>query len=92
MEPVHVSADGSLFDHDDDAVVLSCGKRLAKDRALLGYILAEYVHGDAEHTRTNYVDKYMMYALDKHHAYTAKSLFIQLQSLPASFLPPTSQL
>ena len=74
MEPVHVSKDDSFFVHDDDAIIMTCGKRLVKARSLLGYILAEYVDGDdADPTRTDCVDKYLMDALAKHHAYTAKS-------------------
>ena len=87
MEPIHVSTDGSLFLHDDDAVVLTCGKRLAKAKALLGYVLAEYIDGDDEEpTRTDCVQKYMMDALAKHHAYTEKSSRNQHRSQSASFL------
>ncbi len=87
MEPVHVSTDGFLFLHDDDAVVLTCGKRLAKAKALLGFVLAEYIDGDDEEpTRTDCVEKYMMDALAKHHAYTEKSSRNQQRSQSASSL------
>ncbi len=46
MEPVHVSPEGSVFIHDDDAVVMSAGIRVTKASALLGYVLAEYVDDD----------------------------------------------
>ena len=46
MEPVHVSPEGSVFIHNDDAVVMSAGHRVTKASALLGYVLAEYVDGD----------------------------------------------
>jgi hypothetical protein len=73
MEPVHVCPEGSVFIHDDDAVVMSARRRVTKASALLGYVLAEYVDGDeADPTRTDCVDKYVMDALDKHHAYTSK--------------------
>jgi hypothetical protein len=73
MEPVHVSEDGSVFIHDDDAVVMTCGKRIAKARSLLGYVVAEYVDGDdQEPTRTDCVDKYVMDAMHKHLAYSSK--------------------
>jgi hypothetical protein len=73
MEPVHVCPEGSVFIHDDDAVVMSAGRRVTKASALLGYVLAEYVDGDeADPTRTDCVDKYVMDALEKHHAYTSK--------------------
>ncbi len=73
MEPVHVSQDGSVFIHDDDAVVMTCGKRIAKAKSLLGYVLAEYFDGDDEEpTRTDYVDKYVMDAMLKHLAYSSK--------------------
>ncbi len=74
MKPVHVSEDDIFFVHDDDAVVMTCGKRLVKARLLIGYVLAEYVDGDdADPTRTDCVDKYIMNALAKHHAYTVKA-------------------
>ncbi len=65
MEPVHVSPEGSVFIHDDDAVVMSAGRRVTKASALLGYVLVEYVDGDeADPTRTDCVDKYVMDALE----------------------------
>jgi hypothetical protein len=74
MEPVHVSSEGSVFIHDDDAVVMSAGRRVTKASALLGYVLAEYVDGDeADPTRTDFVDKYVMNALEKHVAHTSKA-------------------
>jgi hypothetical protein len=48
MEPVHVSKDDTFFVHDDDAVVMTCGKRLVKAKSLIGYVLAEYVDGTAQ--------------------------------------------
>jgi hypothetical protein len=84
MEPVHVSTDGTPFVHDDDVVVMSSGKRLTKASALLGYVLAEYVDGDdAEPTRSDCVDKYVMDAMHKHIAYTSKNTHRQ-RSVKAS--------
>ena len=75
MEPVHVSPESSVFIHNDDAVVMSAGHRVTKASALLGYVLAEYVDGDdADPTRTDCVDIYIMDALKKHGAYTLKAL------------------
>jgi hypothetical protein len=91
MEPVYVSEDDTFFVHDDDAVIMTCGKRLVKARSLIGYVLAEYVDGDdADPTRTDCVDKYIMDALTKHHAYTAKSSRGQSRALSASSLPATT--
>jgi hypothetical protein len=54
----------TFFVHDDDAVVMTCGKRFVKARSLVGYVLAEYVEGDdADPTRTDCVDKCIMNAL-----------------------------
>jgi hypothetical protein len=86
MEPVHVAPDGSVYVHDDDAVVMSGTKRLTKASALLGYALAEYVDGDdANPTRTDCVDKYVMGAMDKHIAFTSKAPRSQL---PRTILSP----
>jgi hypothetical protein len=91
MEPVHVSQYDDFYVHDDDTVIMTCGKRLVKARSLLGYVLAEYVDGDdADPTRTDCVDKYIMDALAKHHAYTAKSNRVQSRALSASSLQAQS--
>ena len=91
MEPVHVSKDDTFYVHDNDAVVMTCAKRLVKAKSLLGYVLAEYVDGDdADPTRTDCVDKYLMDALAKHHAYTAKANRVQSRSQSTSSLPATS--
>ena len=85
MEPVHVSKDDTFIIHDDDAVVMTCGKRLVKARSLIGYVLAEYVDGDdADPTRTDCVDKYIMDALVKHHAYSAKAKHIPCKTCMGS--------
>jgi hypothetical protein len=89
MEPVHVSQDGSVFIHDDDAVVMTCGKRITKARCLLGYVLAEYVDGDAEEpTRIDCVDKYIMDAMHKHLAYSSKAPRSQRDPDRSSLSPP----
>ena len=89
MEPVHVSQDGSVFIHDDDAVVMTCGKRIAKARSLLGYVLAEYVDGDdQEPTRTDCVDKYVMDAMHKHLAYSSKATRSQRVQEKSCLSPP----
>ena len=44
--------------------------RLTKNAKLVGYILAQYIDGDAEDpTRTDCVDLYIEDALPKHRAY-----------------------
>jgi hypothetical protein len=94
IEPVHVSTDGTVFIHDDGAVIIYAGKCLTKTSALLGYFLAEYVDGDdADPTRTDCVDKYVMNALHKHLAYKSKATpqptaFRPYKPQPASPLPP----
>ncbi len=91
MEPVHVCTDGMPFVHDDDVVVMSSGKRLTKANALLGYVLAEYVDGDAaELTRSDCVDKYVMDAMQKHVAYTSKNTHSQRPPARTSLSPPRS--
>ncbi len=90
VEPVHVSADGTPFVHDDDVVVMTTGQRLTKASALLGYVLAEYVDGDdAESTRSDCVDKYVMNAMQKHVAYTtSKNTASQRPPARTSLSPP----
>ena len=89
MEPVHVSPDGAIFIHDDDAVVMTCGKRISKARALLGYVLAQYVNGDDEEpTRTDCVDKYVMDAMQKHDAYTSNQRHTLRTPARTSLSPP----
>jgi hypothetical protein len=88
MEPVHVAPDGTVFVHDDDTVVMSGAKRLTKASALLGYVVAEYVDGDdADPTRTDCVDKYVMGAMDKHIAFMSKAPRSQ-QAHPRTVLSP----
>ena len=89
MEPVHVCPEGGNFIHNDDAVVMSAGHRVTKASALLGYVLAEYVDGDnADPTRTDCVDIYVMDALQKHDAYTSKALRSQQAPNRTSLSPP----
>jgi hypothetical protein len=73
MEPIHVHDDGSVYMIDADVVRCSNGKKLTKAKSLLGYILAEYIEGDdAEPTRSDCVERYIMNALQKHHAFNLK--------------------
>ena len=66
MEPIHVHDDGSIYMNDADVVRCSNGKKLTKAKSLLGYILAEYIEGDdAEPTRSDCVERYIMNALQK---------------------------
>ncbi len=63
----------NVYMNDADVVRCSNGKKLTKANILLGYILAEYIEGDnAEPTRSDCVDRYIMNALQKHHAFNLK--------------------
>jgi hypothetical protein len=74
MEPVHLRTDGTVFMHEDDVVRCSNARIMTKAKAYLGYILAEYVDGDeAEPTRSDCVDRYIMNALQKHEAFLHKT-------------------
>ncbi len=68
---------------------MSAGHRVTKASALLGYVLAEYFDGDeADPTRTDCVDIYVMDALKKHVAYTSKALHSQQAPKRISLSPP----
>jgi hypothetical protein len=74
MEPVHVQGDGSLYQLDGDVVHLSDGKILTKTKKIIGYILAEYIDGDdADPTRSDCLDRYALYTLDKHQKFLLKT-------------------
>ena len=74
MEPVHLHKDGTVFMLDEDVVRCSKGRIMTKAKAYLGYILAEYIDGDdAEPTRSDCVDRYMMNSLEKHEAFLQKT-------------------
>jgi hypothetical protein len=74
MEPVHLRTDGSLFQLDDDVMVMSNGKTVTNANKLIGYILAEYIDGnDAEPTRSDCVDRYAFHALEKHQTFLLKT-------------------
>jgi hypothetical protein len=73
MELIHVHPDGSLYRLDEDVVRLNNGKTMTMANKLIGYILVEYVDGDdAEPTRSDCVDRYAFYALEKQQAYMLK--------------------
>jgi gas vesicle protein len=74
MEPVYLHEDGSLFMREEDVVRCSNGRLMTKARAYLVYILAEYIDGDeAEPTRSDCVDRYIMNSLQKHEAFVRKT-------------------
>ena len=74
MEPVHVHADGGLYQLDDDVLLMSNGTTVTKANKLIGYILAEYIDGDnAEPTRSDCVDRYAFHALEKHQTFLQKT-------------------
>ena len=78
LEPVDLLASG-LFEVPDEHTVLGPkGVRLTKSKALLGYVLAQYIDGDeAEPTRSDCVDLYIENALVKLKAYLFKILQLQ---------------
>ncbi len=55
--PIHLSSEGQFYVADEDAVIGFKGIRVTKSKALLGYILAQYIDGDEEEpTRSDCVD------------------------------------
>ena len=68
-----------LFEVPDEHTVLGPkGVSLTKSKALLGYVLAQYIDGDeAEPTRSDCVDLYIENALVKLKAYLFKLLQLQ---------------
>ncbi len=73
LEPIHVSTSGEFYVVDEDVVVGPKGICVTKSKALLGYILAQYVDGDEEEpTRTDCVDLYVESAMEKLKAYVFK--------------------
>ena len=58
---------------DEDCIVGPKGARLTKSKALIGYILAQYIDGDEEEpTRSDCVDLYIENAMEKLTAYLYK--------------------
>jgi hypothetical protein len=73
LEPVHLTASGNFEVADEDSIVGPNGVRLTKSKALLGYILAQYIDGDDEEpTRSECVDVYIENAIEKLKAYVHK--------------------
>ena len=72
LEPIHLAADGSYYVHNDDCVVGSIGTRVTKAKCYLGFIIAQYIHGDDEEPeRTVCVDEYMANAIERNASYEA---------------------
>ncbi len=68
----------SLFQLDDDVMVMSNGKTVTNTNKLIGYILAEYIHGDdAEPTRSDCVDRYACHALQKFQTFLLKTSSVE---------------
>jgi hypothetical protein len=88
LEPIHLSADGSCFVHDNDSVVGPNGTRVTMAKCFRGYILAQYINGDDEDPqRTVCVDEYMTNALERNALYEANCAVKQAlksQGPPAS--------
>ncbi len=57
---------------------------MTKAKAYLGYILAEYIDGDeAEPTRSDCVDRYIMNSLQKHEAFVSKTRYANEARCPS---------
>ncbi len=70
--------------HEEDVVRCSNGQLMTKAKAYLGYILVEYIDGDeAEPTRSDCVDRYIMNSLQKHEAFVAKTLYANETRCPS---------
>jgi hypothetical protein len=75
LEPVNFLPSGDFQVPDENTVLGPNGVRLTKSKALLGYILAQYIDGDDEEpTRSDCVDLYMKNAIDKLKSYQFKLL------------------
>ena len=78
LEPINLLPSGEFQVPDESTVLGPKGIRLTKSKALLGYILAQYIDGDDEEpTRSDCVDLYIENAIEKLQAY----LFKQQQTL-----------
>ncbi len=75
LEPVNLLPSGEFQVPDDQTVLGPKGIRLTKSKALLDYILAQYIDGDDEDpTRSDCVDLYIENAIEKLKAYFIKLL------------------
>ncbi len=75
LEPVNLLPSGEFTVPDEATVLGPKGIKLTKSKALLGYILAQYIDGDDEEpTRSDCVDLYIEYAIEKLKAYLFKLL------------------
>jgi hypothetical protein len=73
LEPVNLEPSGEFEVPDEASVLGPKGIRLTKSKALLGYILAQYIDGDDEEpTRSDCVDLYIENAIEKLRAYLYK--------------------
>jgi hypothetical protein len=76
---VNLLPSGDFQVPDENTVLGPNSVRLTKSKALLGYILAQYIDGDDEEsTRSDCVDLYIENAIDKLKAYLFK--LIQLRN------------
>ncbi len=73
LEPINLMPSGEFQVPDEATVLGPKGIRLTKSKALLGYILAQYIDGDDEEpTRSDCVDLYIEKAIEKLKAYLFK--------------------
>jgi hypothetical protein len=73
MEPVHEGHLGDIYVADEDVVIGTQGIRLTRAKALLGYVLAQYIDGDnSEPTTSELVHILMLDALAKYRLYCSK--------------------
>jgi hypothetical protein len=73
LEPIHLRPSGLFEVADEDTILGPSGARITKSKALIGYILAQYIDGDEEEpTRSDCVDDYIENAIEKLNAYLFK--------------------
>ena len=83
LEPINLLPSGEFQVPDEATVLGPKGIRLTKSKALLGYILAQYIDGDDEEpTRSDCVDLYIENAIEKLKAYLYKLQQNQRLKLP----------
>ncbi len=73
MEPVHEGNLGDIYVADEDVVIGTQEIRLTRAKALLGYVLAQYIDGDnSEPTTSKLVHILMLDSLAKYRLYCSK--------------------
>ncbi len=82
MEPVHEGDLGDIYVAVEDVVIGTQGIRLTRAKALLGYVLAQYIDGDnSEPTTSELVHILMLDALAKYLT-PCPFLAVKLKKIP----------